>query len=149
MSTTIYDGDPRIFIGQDGAYLDFRGGQPVMDAGIENALIISLHTKEGWAGNYLFDTPDQKIGSKFEAENETSITRQGLLNRIDAANKAVEWMIKNNMSSEIPVDLSNPSGIRVDYVFTVKPQGRNLSQILLTKNGLNWQEQVLNPASEK
>jgi phage gp46-like protein len=147
--STIFDGDPRIFIGQNGAYLDFRGCQPVMDSGIENGLIISLYTKEGWAGNYLLDNSDQKIGSKFEEANEKPITRQYLLDRIDASNKAVEWMVKNKMASEIPIDVSNPSGLRVDYMFTVKPPGRNLSQILLTKNGINWQEQVLNPASEK
>jgi len=147
--TTYFDGEPRIFIGQNGAYFKFRGGQPVMDAGIENAAIISLYTREGWAGNYLFDNTNEQVGSKFEEANEKPITRQSLLDRIDAAEKAMEWMINSNLASEIPIDVSNPSGIRVDYTIRIQPPGRDLAEIILTKNGLNWQEQVMNPAGEK
>jgi phage gp46-like protein len=60
---TLYDGDPRIFMDDgDGSYLLFKGGQPVMDSGLENAVFISLFTTLdppesvlGWCGNYLWD----------------------------------------------------------------------------------------------
>ena len=65
MSFDAYQGDPKVFIDEDGAYLIFRNGQPVMDAGVENATIMSLLTEEdpNWYGNILVEKNEEKIGS--------------------------------------------------------------------------------------
>jgi hypothetical protein len=41
-------GDPKITMENDGADLVFRGGQPVMDSGLENAILISLFSGAEW-----------------------------------------------------------------------------------------------------
>lgn len=145
----IYEGDPRIFITDSGAYLDFRACQPVMDGGIENALIISLYTEEGWAGNYLFDTENKRVGSKFEEANRRPITKQYLLDRIDAADKALEWLVSTHLSGGIPVELSNPNGNRVEYKMPVRMPSGGTRNLFFMTNGINWREQILNPASAK
>lgn len=136
---SIYDGEPKIYLSESGSYLNFRAGQPVMDAGVENAIIISLYTSEGWAGNYLFNSEKKRIGSSFEKANLLPITKQYLLDRVDAANKALAWL------GNISIDVSNPTGNRIDYLIRVAPT----IEILLTKNGINWREQALRPANKK
>ena len=77
--TDIYQGDPRLFLDSDGSFLKFTGGQPVMDRGLENIVLISLFTRPGWPGNVLFQDENQKIGSDFLDIANQSITLRLLL----------------------------------------------------------------------
>jgi hypothetical protein len=38
----VFQGDPRLFLDKNGAYIAFSGGQPVMDRGFENVVLILL-----------------------------------------------------------------------------------------------------------
>ena len=76
--TNNYQGDPRLFLDENGSYLKFKGGQPVMDKGLENMVYIKLFTSKGWAGNTLFSNPANHIGSDFELSLEAPITLQSL-----------------------------------------------------------------------
>ena len=42
-----FQGEPKIFVDKNGAFTKYKGGQPIMDAGLENTVLISLGTKPG------------------------------------------------------------------------------------------------------
>ena len=46
-----FQGDVAVSITEDGAKMKFINGQPVMDQGLENAVLISLFTKKGYFEN--------------------------------------------------------------------------------------------------
>jgi hypothetical protein len=135
---TIFDGDPRLFLNVDGSKLIFTGGQPAMDQGLENQALISLFSAPGWAGNDLFDDPAQQIGSDFEEAAKQTITVTSLNNIRNAALKALE----SDAFGNITVDVSNPTGFRIDVRILIEPPGSDVKELLLSKSGLNWQAQA-------
>jgi phage gp46-like protein len=141
----IFSGDPKITIGPDGATLTFIGGQPVMDQGFENQVIIALFTEEGWAGNALFRDPDQRIGSDFLKATRQPITLRGLTDIEQAAVRALQSPIFGRVTAEA----INPSSDKLLISIIIEPPGQNSAQIILTRNGVNWQAQAINPAHER
>ena len=143
--TNIFQGDPRLFIDENGSDIVFIGGQPILDAGLENLALISLLTTEGWAGNVLARTDDEQIGSAFiEAANEP-ITSTSLNNVRDAATKALD----NPAFGDINVDVTNPAGYITAVSILIKSPGADVNELLLTRHGLNWQFQAVSPANER
>lgn len=141
-----FSGDPYIIIGPDGARLTFIGGQPVMDEGIENQAIISLFTAEGWAGNALFQDPNQKIGSgRFLKAASQPITLKSL---IDMEQGAVADLA-SPIFGRVTAEAYNPSSDKTITEITIRPPGQDSKTIILTRNGVNWQAQALNPAHER
>ena len=138
----VYQGDPRLFLDSDGSFLKFTGGQPVMDKGLENLVLISLFTRPGWPGNVLFQDENQKIGSDFEELANQSITLQMINNLRNAAERA----LVNPALGNVTVDISNPSGYRLDIKITVQPPGQDIQTLIISKHGLNWISQALDPA---
>lgn len=140
----IYQGDPALRITLDGADLTFKGGQPIMDQGLENQAQISLFTDEGWPGNFLL--PDEgQIGSAFEKNARGPIT----LSSLAELEKTAEDAISAPVFGTVRAEASNPESWRVDLKVTIEPPGRDVTAILLTRNGQNWINQALNPASER
>lgn len=117
-----------------------------MDRGLENAALISLHTREGWAGNLFFRKPEQKIGSKYESTLQAPITLSAFNNVRNAAKAALQWMIDVKIASQIEAQVSNPTGKKTETVIGIKPPSQDPLILLLTKNGLNWIAQKLDPA---
>lgn len=145
--TDRYQGDPKLTVDENGANLVFKGGQPEMDRGLENAALISLHTRPGWCGNVLFRKPEQRIGSKFEETCEQPITLSSLGNIRNAAKAALQWMIDTKLALRIEAAISNPTGRRLQTLVVIFPPSRELAVLLLAKNGLNWIAQKLDPAN--
>jgi phage gp46-like protein len=143
-----YQGDPAIAITPDGACMTFRGGQPVMDKGFHNAILISLHTKPGWWGNVFETEESKKIGSNFE-RNRVIQDIKTINEIIDDANQALKWMLDKNIAEKINVDAVNIKLNNIDIKITIKPLGSNEQEFLLTENGLSWINQALNPANER
>lgn len=141
-----FDGDPRIFIDPNGAFLDYRDGQPVMDEGLENHDVIALLTTPGWVGNDLF-ADDEAIGSDFEQIARDTITLTSLNNTEDAARRALEADIAETESVDVAVN--NPTGMRLDVLVRRAPPGGDVQSFLLTRDGSAWINQALNPASER
>ena len=139
---SIYQGDPKIILTEDGATLKYVGGQPVMDDGLENLALISLFTQEGWAGNDLFNDTDQKIGSGFELSTQQPITLQAL----NDIRQAGENALKNPVFGQVTVTVENPNSYRLNITFRIEPPGQDVKKLLVTKNGLNWTAQSLDPA---
>ena len=142
-----FQGDPALFLTEQGAKLIFNGGQSVMDAGLENAVKISLFTRPGWVGNTLFKNKDKKIGSEFEEENEKSITLQSLRKREQAAISSLQWMIDSGLISSVDVYVSNQTSNILEYDITIRGPGNDIQKLLFTKNGSNWLAQIFDPAT--
>lgn len=141
--TDIFSGDPYLTLGPNGATLTYIGGQPVMDQGLENQAMISIFSGEEWAGNALIKDPNQKIrGGKFlKAANKpiaiTSINdmEQGLVSDLD-----------NPAFGRVTATVINPQSDRIRAEILIEPPGQDSQTIILTRHGLNWQAQALNPA---
>lgn len=143
-----YQGDPAIKITENGATMTFKGGQPIMDQGFHNAVLISLFTKKGWWGNTLAKTEDEKIGSDFE-EIESIIELQTINNKRDQANVALKWLKTRSIAKTIDVEVINPYLNQIHGSIKVQPPGETFEEFLLLNNGTNWIGQALHPASER
>ena len=141
---TTYQGDPKIFIDENGAYLKFIGGQPIMDQGVENAGTIQLMTKKGWVGNQ-FLTDAQQIGSDFIEVSEKSITLTNLEDRRREANLALE----KPFFGEKQITVENSVNYRVDTNIIVKSPNSDSGILNLSNNGENWVSQKINPAYKR
>ena len=138
----ITQGDPRIILTASGSRLQFTGGQPLMDRGLENLALISLFTSPGWAGNLLVKSA---IGSDFENVCNQPITRQALNDIRNAAERA----LNNPAFGRIAVTVSNPAGYRLEIYIRIEPPGENPQTIQLTRNGENWSFQATDPAYKR
>ena len=136
-----FQGDPKIIIDADGANMLFRGGQPLMDQGLENYAMISLFTHEGWVGNYLIDDTDQHVGSAFEKTAKGTIRLSTLNDVKQAGEKALSGI--GNASLEV----SNPSSSQIIVKALIKPQGDDVQTLIVSKHGANWANQAKYPAN--
>ncbi len=140
-----FQGDPRLVLTENGAKLIFTGGQPILDAGVENLALISLFTMRGWAGNVLFEDPNQKIGSDFVTASRGAITLTSLNKIRDAALKA----LTNPLFGSVEVEVTNPTSYQIKTDIVLKPPGEDPQALTLLKNGINWIVQGTDPASER
>jgi hypothetical protein len=143
--TDRFDGDPRLFIDSDGAYLDFQGGQPVMDAGIENLALISLHTGPGWWGNALIDRADRRIGSDFEKTASGTIT----LSKLNDIRQSAERALSDPAFGRVTTTVQNPQGNRIDVINRIEPPGQDIQELTVSRYGLNWIAQSADPAHRR
>ena len=143
-----FQGDPAVSITEDGAKMKFINGQPVMDQGLHNAVLISLFTKKGYWGNSLITEESKKIGSDVEKTAlEPIISIQSINNMEDAIDKALAWMVETKLSQEIEITVTNPSSNNLRASIKITPPGRDSQTLLFLKNGINWIGQAHNPAS--
>ena len=140
----IFQGDPLIKIENSGATLVFKGGQPVMDSGLENQVSISLFTRKGWAGNFLLKEANQ-IGSDFEIAAKKPITLSSLAELEKVAENAVSAPVFGTVRATV----GNPTSSRIDLTVRVEPPGGTPTEILLTNNGQNWLNQASDPAHKR
>lgn len=145
-----YQGDPAVTITPDGAKMQFIGGQPVMDQGLENASLISAFTKTGWWGNILFKNSENKIGSDYQYQASQPIVDIKSVNNItDALKRAFKWMTDTGVASDVSVTVTNPNSQNIKSQVIITPLGRDSQTLLFLKNGINWISQALNPAHSK
>lgn len=138
----IFDGDPFLVIDGDGADFIFKGGQPVMDQGLENHVAIALTTVPGWWGNDIEPVASRKIESQYMIESHKPITRQQLIDISRAA--------ENDVSGEefelVAAVTNNPVSNQLNTEILYTPVSRNPEILRLTKSGLSWLFQKSNPA---
>ena len=138
MTPDRFSGDPRLILGVNGWTIDYEGGQPVMDAGLENFVIISLFTRPGWCGNaYL--SPAEQIGSDFLDTCAQALTLQTLADIENAALRAVA----SDAFEGTTVSVVNPNGWDLQVTFNFA----NGEQLKLFRKALLWANQAANPAS--
>jgi len=133
-----YSGDPRILITAEGADLDYAGGQPTMDQGLENQALLSLFTEPGWCGN-VFLPRASRIGSDFQQTCQGAITLQAITADIP---NAAERALASELFPERSVEVRNPQSYDLAIRVTLGP-GRAL---LLDRRGMLWSAQAGNPA---
>jgi phage gp46-like protein len=145
----LWDGEPRLVVNENGTTIEIHGGQPVMDAGVENAVLISLLTLPGWWGNQFLEA-DYRVGdSTFADVCSGSITKTTFIQAENEAKRALKWMVDEGIASEILADVSNREGVAIDSVVTiVRPGGEN-EDISLRRYGENWIRQGTDPASAR
>lgn len=153
MAKNLYQGDPRIFLSKEGSYLNFKGGQPIMDAGFENYILILLFTrrrsrinKKSWIGNLIFLNKKNHLGNDFEEGFDQPITISSLADIKNRGEKALQPLIDSNLAREIIITVTNPIGYRIDVNILIKPPGLPEIELLLIKNGVNWIIQRDDPA---
>lgn len=144
--TVLFEGDPKLFLDENGSSLKFVGGQPIIDGGLENAVLISLFTKQGWIGNTVFPDAAVHLGSDYENSFRKVITITTILDIKQAAERALQWMIDVGVASEIIVDVVNVQSYSIQTTITIKPPTLHIFDLILTRNGQNWVIQKNNPA---
>ncbi len=143
--TDNFQGDPALFMGQNGAEIIFRGGQPIMDQGLHNDSQISLFTAEGWGGNFLNDTEEQNIGSDFEKTARKTIT----LTSLALVEKSAENALTSKIYGTKRATFSNPNSVSLTGAIRIEPPASDADAILLIRNGINWINQAASPAHGK
>ena len=144
-----YQGDPRLVLGEDGATIQIKGGQPVMDQGLENYVLIQWFTAKGWWGNDLFSNRYKKIGSDFEEVARGAATVSALA-RVQAAGRtALKDMVDSQLAKDTIVLARNPQGSRVDVGVIIDPPSGDLLVLAATQHGANWIAQKENPAHKR
>ena len=123
-----YSGDPKLYLTLAGWEIDYRGGQPVMETGLENFIIMSLFTRPGWCGNALLP-PASQIGSDFLDACNQPVTLSALTDIADAAERA----LKSPYFPSISVDVQNPQSDRLSITITVAS-----GVITLDRRGMAW-----------
>ncbi len=141
----IYEGDPKLINGKNGTRLEYKGGQPEMDRGVENSIAIDLGTRKkgknshqkGWVGNYLLPT-EQRIGSDYldTVENQPQ-TLSGLSNIEKAAKKALSADLYGNVEAAA----SYPKPDTMVNIIRVNPPAGAFT--LRTQSGQLWRFQAL------
>lgn len=143
---TRWEGDPALFMDGDGSYLVWRGGQTTMDAGLHNAVEISLFTQPGWCGNYLLPEENQ-VGSEFEQSlQNVPITPSNLANAEAIGEAALGWLIDIGVLKEASVEIINPSGTRTETSVSVTRPDGTIEELVFTQYGVNWVYQAADPA---
>jgi hypothetical protein len=116
-----FAGDIKLTVGPDGSDIQFIGGQPVMDRGLETAAIVSLFTREGWCGN-IFNSGDNRIGSDFEetCEKQRNLTVNSLYLIETAARRALGG---GDFGGDNTAEASNPEGQDINITLRGGPGG--------------------------
>jgi len=143
MRISRFQGDPAVKITPDGADMVFRGGQPEMDQGLENAVLISLFTKPDYWGNSIFEE-SQQIGSEYQ-QPRTVIDIETIDDINRSAEDALEWMTDTGLASSVDVETINPTGQSTTRI-KIAPPGEDLQEFIFTENGQTWISQAANPA---
>jgi hypothetical protein len=139
MTPDRYSGDPRMLLTPNGADLDYEGGQPIMDQGIENQALLSLFVSDDWCGN-LFLPPASRIGSDFEETCRAPLILQAVTADIP---NAVERALKSDLFPDVRVAVANPQSWNLQVTITLA-SGAILT---LDRRGMLWASQTANPAS--
>ena len=141
MSNDRYNGDPRLFLGPNGSYFKYKGGQPVMDRGFENQVNIQLLTNQGWCGNTLLP-PDRQIGSNFLNTTKGAIT----IDKLNDIRQAAQQALKNQAFGNITLTVRNPESDFLDIEILIEPPGKDIQVLQLQRNWGNWVAQAKDPA---
>lgn len=96
------EGDPKLYF--DGAISDLKneGGQPVMDSGLENALLISAFTDPGYWGNSIAKSGEE-IGSGVGELLRSPLTSKTRLDIEESIKESLAWMIRDQVATKINV----------------------------------------------
>jgi hypothetical protein len=143
--TDPFQGDPRVFIDANGATLKFKDGQPVMDRGLENTVLMSWFSKK-WFGNVFIRDENQQLNGTFEDAHRQPVTITGLSDRENAAGTDLDPLVASGTIAKYAVETTNTIDNKVTTTAVISPPGGDLFAVQATKNGANWIAQAVDPA---
>jgi len=155
-----YDGDVKLIPTEDGGQITIQSGQPVMDDGLETAVIISLFTdrrardddelpdpnnpdKRGWWGDLVAEVEDDQIGSRLWLLERSKTTPDVLVKAKEYAEEALDWLISDGIAKrgEVEVERQNPGGNDRLAILVKIFQSDEAGEIALKFN-TRWEAQV-------
>jgi hypothetical protein len=137
-----FQGDPKIYLTENGASIKCIGGQPIMDQGIENQAMLSLFGGYGWWANSLIDDQNRHLDSDFEQVASGSITLQ----KLNDIKQSAERNLKNPVFGKIEAIVSNPVSTNITIDINIAPPGSDIKVLRLSRNNQNWKNQADDPA---
>ena len=132
--TDIFDGDPLITIDENGADLNFKGGQPEMDQGFTNHVNFSLLTKPNHWSEDLETLEERKYKGLFLEASGKPVTLQAIIDM----DRAAELDVKGDEFGTILAETSNPQSQTIQLDMTYTPPTGDLKILRLTRTGANW-----------
>lgn len=132
-----YQGDPKLTISPySNGGINYTLGQPVMDTGLENAVVISLGTLKGWWGNLLMSKESQKIGSDYDLLTHDTLNFDQIKKIEDNAETTLNWMKTEGIIESAESLVNNPQADRIENSIAIKkPTGE------VEIYQLNWDQQ--------
>jgi phage gp46-like protein len=130
-----FDGDPRLFETGNGADLHISAGQPEMDAGLENAVYISLFSSKDWWGN-LVSTGSEKLESNLETLSSAKLTNATRQSAEEFAREALAWLLADGVASKITPVATIPAVGFLGLEIKIEQPGRTS----VVRYSINWAE---------
>ncbi len=144
-----FQGDPAIKFTIDGTTLKFIDGQPVMDLGYENTVLLSLFTEEGWVGNIFADTEGEILGSKFLEATRQTITILSLEDIRKEAINALQWLVDDGQFKAVDVTVINTTASNIFVRITITPPNGEAVNLTLENFGATWRFQKEDPVNRR
>lgn len=148
-----FEGQPYLVLTEQGAEIYWRAGQPVMDGGIENDIMMSIgcDSAGSFCGNPLLGkTQSTVLKSRFAAARLQPITETYASTCIQAIEYDLSWMKANGIVSRFDVNAAEDISGKLYFVIKVfSPSNEVAALLALTKNGENWRIQKTDPANRR
>jgi phage gp46-like protein len=128
-----FDGDPKI-IGAGDCDLQIIDGQPVMDAGLENAVTLSLFCSSNWWGNAIAGDYGA-TGSVFEDILAGPLTAKTILDAEAAARTSLAWLIDQGIAKLVDAAATIPAVGMLGLAITIEQPDRSIQ----IRYSINWQ----------
>lgn len=141
------EGDPKLVMTQDGVDIVVRNGQPAMDRGFENAVMISLFTDENYWGNILARSDSEIIGSPHFKDATGPITLSKLAQIEQSINESLKWIQENNIGTVESI-VTNPISDMIVEIIKIK-QPDSESVFTASNIGGSWINQANDPAYKR
>jgi hypothetical protein len=139
----IYQGEPKIFIDENGTYITVLNGQPIMEQGFENDFLIDLIVPSDWFANkFLESIGEPVIGSDFEKKCAQPINLQTFNDIRNEIQKVISRYKKDSIIKDIKIDITNPEKNTLSVSINIVTKTGVMSKIDLVKNGANWKAQI-------
>lgn len=144
-----FDGDLKLFLDEDGAYCRWVNGQPIMDRGLENSVLIALLTKnDDYWGNYLETDEHEKLGSLFTDIIGQPITLDTFNTARTNAEKDLQFLTKMKIANAVNMKIQSPTYNSIEAVIRIiSPQSE--TELVLSNMGDVWKYQLIDPAYVK
>lgn len=86
------------------------------------------------------------MGSDYERALAAPVTLSVLADVENAAERALAWMKKSGLASEIRATSRNTAGMQIETEIIIRPPRGDAEKFLATRQGLVWLGQITNPA---
>lgn len=115
-----FDGDVKVFVDENG--LDIRyhsNGQPSMEQGKANVVLLTLFTPKGWHGNHFVKRTREYLGSDFLLHLKDPVT----VSSLNDLRSVVEAALKRVGFTQVTAEITNPEShvrnIKINIVDSV------------------------------